>query len=44
MEDPEEIPQCLLPAIPLQSSFQPKTSSSIKQSVILEDVQVPQEA
>ena len=44
MKYPEEIPQCLLPAIPLQLSFQPKTSNYIRQSMILEDAQVPQKA
>ena len=44
MENPEEIPQWLLSTIPLQSGFQPKPSKCSRQSMILEDAQVPQEA
>ena len=43
MECLEEIPQCLLPAIPPKSNFQPKLSNHNRQSVILEDAQVPKE-
>ena len=43
MENIQKISQYLLLAISPQSSFQPKTSNSIKQSAILEDAQVPQE-
>ena len=43
MKHLEEIPQCFLPVTPPQSSFQPKTSNSIKQSIILENTEVPQE-
>ena len=39
----EELSQCLLPTIPLQSSFQPEPSICNRQSVILEDDQVPHE-
>ena len=44
MEHLEEIPQCLLQAILPQSGFQPETRNSIKQSIKMEDAQVPQEA
>ena len=44
MEHLEDILQCLLPAILLQSNFQPKPSNHIRESMILEDAQVPKEA